>query len=98
MEHSVRLDRLPEEFEIPASIANRFRYDDAGRRLVFQGFMSKGDFDRLYLISNDWSYRRALEELFRVSTDADVDEDDDEGPQWGLGSRVKSLMASFGLF
>ena len=35
--------------------------------------MSKGDFDRLCRLSDDWGYRRPLEELFRQCTPEDGD-------------------------
>jgi hypothetical protein len=69
MEHFVKLDCLPHGFVFPPSLTDRVRYDSDNQRLIFRGFMSKGEFDRLYLLSDDWGYRRALEELFRNSTD-----------------------------
>ncbi|MBX6314931.1 MAG: hypothetical protein IRY99_18740 [Isosphaeraceae bacterium] len=68
MEHFVTLDKLPQGLEFPASLADRIRYDPATRRLIFQGFMSKAEFDRLCRLSDDWGYRRTLEELFRLCT------------------------------
>jgi hypothetical protein len=67
MEHSVPLDRLPEGLCFPAEFGDRIRYDADRRRLVFRGFMSKGDFDRLCQLSDDWPFRRQLDELFRLS-------------------------------
>lgn len=91
MEHFVRLDRLPEGFSVPGDLSGRFRYDADAHRLIHRGFMSKGDFDRLYLLSQDWTYRRALEELFRGCTDAD------DAPPRGLKGRFRALLGGFGL-
>jgi hypothetical protein len=57
-----------EGFRFPPEFGDRIRYDPARRRLLFRGFMSKADFDRLSQLSDDWSYRRPLEELFRLCT------------------------------
>jgi hypothetical protein len=90
MERFVKLESLPEGFTFPASFADRFRYDAPTRRLCHQGFMSKADFDQLYLLSESWSYRRALEELFRLST-----LEDDENPRRLNG--LKAMLSHFGL-
>ncbi len=66
MDHFVLLDSLPRGFRIPGDFADRFRYDAATRRLSFRGFMCKAEYDRLFLLSEDWSYRRKLEDLFRL--------------------------------
>jgi hypothetical protein len=87
MEHFVKLDCLPEGLVFPTSLADRVRYDANAHRLAYVGFMSKGDFDRLYLLSEDWGYRRALEELFRDST---------EDSQPKSSSMVGRLKAIFG--
>jgi hypothetical protein len=34
--------------------------------------MCKADYDRLARLHDDWRYRRALEELFQISTEAEV--------------------------
>ena len=67
MDHFVKLDRLPEGVEFPAQLKDRIQFDAAAGKLVFRGYMSKTDFDRLCLLSNDWKFRRTLEELFRIS-------------------------------
>lgn len=67
MEHFVTLSKLPEGLRFPADLAEKIRYDPERRRLVYRGAMSKAEFDRLCLLSDDWSYRRPLEELFRLS-------------------------------
>jgi hypothetical protein len=91
MERFVKLDRLPAGFGVPGAFSDRFRFDPDTGHLCFRGFMSKGDFDRLYLLSDDWSYRRTLEELFRICTL------DDEPPTPTPLRRVKRLLSSLGL-
>lgn len=68
MDHFVPLDRLPDGLQFPPDLRDRIQYDAAAHRLIFHGFMSKTDYDRLFLLSEDWPYRRRLEELFRLST------------------------------
>jgi len=68
MDRFVKLDILPDGLQFPSEQRARISYDAAQRRLVFRGFMSKADFDRLIVLSSDWGYRRALEELFRLCT------------------------------
>jgi hypothetical protein len=65
MDRFVTLERLPTGFVIPQDLADRMSYDAATRRLAFRGYMSKSEFDRLSLLTNDWSFRRKLEELFQ---------------------------------
>ncbi len=68
MDHFVHLDRLPEGLRIPPDLTEQVQLDPESRRLSFRGFMSKADYDRLSLLSEDWSYRRRLEELFQQCT------------------------------
>lgn len=72
MEHFVPLEKLPPGFEFPPAVRDRIHFDPDRSRLVYQGFMSKGEFDRLCSLSEDWSYRRPLEELFRRCTADDA--------------------------
>ena len=65
MDHFVKLEKLPEGLEFPAQMKDRIHFDPVAHKLVFRGYMSKTDFDRLCQLSNDWSFRRSLEELFR---------------------------------
>jgi hypothetical protein len=67
MEHFVKMDRLPDGLEFPPELKDRIQFDPIARRLTCRGYMSKTDFDRLSQISTDWSFRRSLEELFRLS-------------------------------
>ncbi len=66
MDKSVRLDLLPDDLTFPPELLDRVAYDASRKLLSFRGFMSKADFDRLCQLSENWSYRRSLEELFRL--------------------------------
>jgi hypothetical protein len=68
VEHFVPLNHLPDGLQFPTDLSPRVQFDASRHRLVFRGFMSKAEFDRLCLLSEDWSYRRSLEELFRRCT------------------------------
>jgi hypothetical protein len=67
VDHFVKLDRLPEGVEFPPPFKDRIQFDPVARKLVFHGYMSKTDFDRLCQLSNDWAFRRTLEDLFRLA-------------------------------
>jgi hypothetical protein len=66
VEHFVTVSALPPNVRFPADLAEKIRFDPATHRLIFRGFMSKAEFDRLSRLSDDWSYRRPLEDLFRL--------------------------------
>jgi hypothetical protein len=68
VERSVPIQRWPEGLDFPAEIKDRIQYDPTRGRLVHHGFMSKSEFDRLCKLSDDWCYRRPLEDLFRLCT------------------------------
>jgi hypothetical protein len=68
VEHFVPIQRWPEGLDFPADLRERIQYDPTRGRLVYRGFMSKSEFDRLCKLSDDWSYRRPLEDLFRLCT------------------------------
>ena len=70
MNHVVKLERLPEGLRFPDDLQPKVEFDAAKKRLIWHGFMSKRDFDRLLALSEDWSYRRQVEELFRLSVEA----------------------------
>lgn len=89
VQHATRLERRPPGLEFPPSLADRMSYDEATHRLVFRGFMSKADFDRLLQLSDDWSYRRALEDLFREATPESEDEED--RPRRGLAGFLHGI-------
>jgi hypothetical protein len=67
MDHFVKLDKLPEGFEFPPQLKDRIHFDPAARKLVFRGYMSKTEFDRICEPTRDWSFRRSVEELFLKS-------------------------------
>jgi hypothetical protein len=71
MEHTVPLAELPAGMALPRDLADSFGYDAARRCLFYRGFMSKALFDRLIQLHESWTYRRAIEELFRLSTAED---------------------------
>lgn len=64
MDHFVRLDRLPDGYQIPRSLEEKLFFDAEGHRLVFRGYMSKTEFDRICEPTRDWAFRRSVEELF----------------------------------
>jgi hypothetical protein len=66
MDHSIRLERLPQGLVFPPELLDRVAFDADRKTLTFHGFMSKADFDRLSRLSEDWGYRRSLEDLFRL--------------------------------
>jgi hypothetical protein len=67
MDHFVNLERLPDGYQFPPDLGDRIQFDAERHRLVFRGYMSKADFDRLCERTTDWGFRRKLEELFRLS-------------------------------
>jgi hypothetical protein len=73
MIRAVSVDRLPEGLSFPGDLQRKIHFDPNQRRLAFEGFMSKATFDRLYRLTDDREYRRALEELFQVCTFDDTD-------------------------
>jgi hypothetical protein len=89
VEHFVQVERFPVGIAFPPDLALRIRHDPIRRRLVFQGFMSKREFDRLFLLSEDWSYRRALEQLFQLCTL------DNEETRPKVFSRLRAILGLF---
>jgi hypothetical protein len=69
MDHFVNLDRLPANFEFPADLTDKIWFDANSRKLVFRGYMSKTEFDRICERTKDWGFRRKLEELFQLSVE-----------------------------
>ena len=67
MDHFVKLDRLPDGYEVPRDLRDKFLFDAEGHKLVFRGYMSKTEFDRICEPTRDWGFRRKVEELFRMS-------------------------------
>jgi hypothetical protein len=64
MDHFVKLEKLPEDFEIPGELKDRMHFNAERHELIFQGYMSKSEFDRMCQLTRDWKFRRTLEELF----------------------------------
>jgi hypothetical protein len=65
VDHFVNVQKLPEDFIIPPKFQNRIEFDAEAHKLIFHGYMSKTEFDHLSSISQDWRFRRTLEDLFR---------------------------------
>ena len=59
MDYFVKIDRIPEGVEFPPPLKDRIHFDADSHKLIFHGYMSKTDFDRLCQLSNDWNFRRA---------------------------------------
>ena len=89
MEHFVTMSSLPPGLIFPPQYADKLRFDATQKRLVFQGVMSKADFDSLSCLSDDWGYRRPLEDLFRLSIE--------EAPKTPFFRRIVSALTSFSL-
>jgi hypothetical protein len=85
MDHFVKLDRLPEGYDFPADLKDRIFFDAAAHKLVYRGYMSKTDFDRLGQPTRDWGFRRALEDLFRECVPED-------GPRPGVRRGVLGVF------
>jgi hypothetical protein len=68
MIRSVRLERLPADFQFPEEMKAKISFDASHQQLQFNGFMSKTDFDKLVRLHNDLAYQRALERLFQTCT------------------------------
>lgn len=65
-EHFVyKLENKPKRSNIPASY--KTRYDGRRKVLIFEGIMSKREKNALLNLSQDTSYRRAVEEYFKES-------------------------------
>ncbi len=73
MIRAVSVDKLPEGLSFPGDLQRKIHYDPSQRRLAFEGFMSKATFDRLYRLTDDREYRRALEALFQECTFDETD-------------------------
>ncbi len=85
MDHSVTLEKLPENLEFPGDLKDRIWIDPASRKLYYRGYMSKTDFDRISSLTRDWAFRRKLEELFQIS----IIEDE---PRSAVGGGLFSLF------
>ena len=68
MEYSVKLASLPEKVTIPERLRERMRFDVAKQQLTYRGFMTKCTYDELAGLDDDVNFRRALEELFVLTS------------------------------
>ena len=85
MDHFVKLDKLPDGYEFPPQVRDRIHFDPENHKLIYHGYMSKADFDRMSQLTSDWKFRRTLEELFRLCTP-------DDPPRPGGVGRVLSAV------
>lgn len=95
MPRSVPLESLPEGLVFPSCLQDRISYDAAAKRLCFEGFMSKTDFDKLICLSNDIGYQRALERLFQIATFSDESSTASPVKKWALAA-VAAAVATIG--
>jgi hypothetical protein len=68
MEYSVSLASLPEKVAIPDRLRERMSFDAAKQKLTYRGFMTKCTYDELATLDDDADYRRALEQLFVLTS------------------------------
>jgi len=68
VDHFVKLERMPDDFELPPQFQNRLEFDSQSQKLIFLGYMSKSEFDQISSLTKDWRFRRTLEDLFRLCT------------------------------
>lgn len=90
MDHFVRLNRAIDDLEFPPDLKGRIHVDPIRKRLVFRGFMSKADYDRLSRLRQDSEYLAAVDRLFRIST-----EEDD--PHYGKYRRAVVVLGVVGV-
>lgn len=89
MDHFVKLEHFPQDLKLPPQFQNRLEFDAVAHKLVFHGYMSKAEFDQLSSLSNDWKFRRTLEDLFRLCTP------DPKPPPTGLGRFLATFSQLF---
>ena len=95
MPRCVQLDSLPEGVAFPSALQDRISYDPATKRLCFEGFMSKTDFDKLIRLSNNIAYQRAMERLFQIATYTDKPSQESSGKAW-IWAGVAAAVATIG--
>jgi len=69
MEHSVKLASLPKKVVLPERLRERMLFDPGKGEILFRGFMTKCTYDELAALDDDADYRRALEELFVLTSE-----------------------------
>jgi hypothetical protein len=69
MDHSTTLQNLPDDVAFPEHLRARIGFDRERQRLTFRGFMTKCAYDELVGLANDTDYRRAVEQLFVLSSE-----------------------------
>ena len=89
VDHFVNVQKLPEDFIIPPKFQNRIEFDAEAHKLIFHGYMSKTEFDRLCQLTQDWKFRRTLEELFCLCVP------DEAPPSGGIGRLWDALKRRF---
>jgi hypothetical protein len=93
MQHSVPLRKLPDGLVFPAPLCERVHYDQGRHTLAFDGFMTKCRFDELTQLSADPEYRRALEELFVLSSEEILPQSRGRGLWIGLVATAAAVLA-----
>lgn len=68
------LRSIPSDLQFPPGLEERIAFDPQRQVMTFRGFMSKRDFDKLVVLSNDVEYQRAIERLYQVCTYSDNDD------------------------
>jgi len=68
MEYTVKLASLPDDVAVPDRLRDRMRFDAAKQWLTYRGFMTKCTYDELAALDDDADYRRALEQLFVLTS------------------------------
>ena len=63
-QNSVNLNNLPENLTFPDNLKEKIEYDSSRKCLIFKEVMSKKEKEELLELSEDDSYRKAVEELF----------------------------------
>jgi len=93
MQHAVPLRTLPVGLEFPEQLRERVHYDPARGTLAFDGFMTKCRFDELMQLSTDPEYRRALDELFVLSSEEVLPHSPARGLWIGLAAAAAAVLA-----
>jgi len=93
VQHKVPLRTLPDGLRFPAPLAERVHYDPERHTLAFDGFMTKCRFDELTQLSANPEYRRALEELFVLSSEEVLPQSRGRGLWIGLAATAAVVLA-----